>query len=713
MPSETNIHPGLATPAKIDRGLGTDAWRLFGISFLALYFELVIIRYLATEIRVFAYFKNLPLIASFFGLGLGMAIGRPIRALNRIFPFIVAVLFLGIAFAPKLHLTHVPAPTEDYFLFGQDATLITRIHDVIRYAFVMLSITSLVVAFFVVVGCVVGASFSKLPSLTGYAVNLAGSLTGILAFTVVSFLRLPPGIWLLIGLVAALPFIYHRAGMVLLFLAVILFVTATQGNTYWSPYYRIAMQSYPYPAGSKHPEVYLLTANHDGHQTIFDHSAEAIAGYPVTEFNRSALERYDFPYRFVAQPTEVLVVGAGTGNDVAAALRHGAAHVDAVEIDPVIVDLGKRFHHERPYQSDRVSMHIDDARAFFHKATKHYDLIVFGFLDSLTVLSSYSSVRLDNYVYTVDSFAEAKRLLRPRGTLVLSFNSQRSFLTERLFATLQRAFGAAPSAYQLNAFDIVLIEGAGREVSVPSALKSLSSDLEKGAGSAVVATDRWPFLYLTHPTIPKSMLWVLVPFLFGCVAVLHNSIGLQSVARGQGMHFFFLGAGFLLLETKAVMELSLLFGSTWIVNAVVITAFLVMALLANSYAMWLPVSRALAYVLLFLVLVCELGFPYARLSSMPSAAKLLAAGVLVGLPIFFSGLIFSRSFRDVINPGQALGVNLLGAVIGGVLESAVMLVGTHVLDILAIVLYGLAAISLRAAPSGTRETVQASSGLRD
>src|SRR5262249_42230293 len=118
-----------------------DVWRLFGISVLALYFELVIIRYLATEIRVFAYFKNLPLIASFFGLGLGMAIGRPTRNLSKAFPFIVAILFLCIALAPVLHLTHVPAPTEDYFMFGQDATLITHVLQVIRYSVVMLSIT--------------------------------------------------------------------------------------------------------------------------------------------------------------------------------------------------------------------------------------------------------------------------------------------------------------------------------------------------------------------------------------------------------------------------------------------------------------------------------------------------------------------------------------------------------------------------------------------
>src|SRR5919204_624219 len=45
--------------------------RLFLLSFLILFLEVVLIRWVSTEIRVFAYIKNLPLLASFLGLGLG------------------------------------------------------------------------------------------------------------------------------------------------------------------------------------------------------------------------------------------------------------------------------------------------------------------------------------------------------------------------------------------------------------------------------------------------------------------------------------------------------------------------------------------------------------------------------------------------------------------------------------------------------------------
>src|SRR5437879_1522231 len=63
----------------------------------------------------------------------------------------------------------------------------------------------------------------------------------------------------------------------------------------------------------------------------------------------------------------VLIVGAGTGTDVAIALSQGARHVDAVEIDPEIYRLGQQLNPERPYRDPRVSVHIDDGRALVQR----------------------------------------------------------------------------------------------------------------------------------------------------------------------------------------------------------------------------------------------------------------------------------------------------------------------------------------------------------
>jgi ABC-type Na+ efflux pump permease subunit len=101
--------------------------------------------------------------------------------------------------------------------------------------------------------------------------------------------------------------------------------------------------------------------------------------------------------------------------------------------------------------------------------------------------------------------------------------------------------------------------------------------------------------------------------------------------------------------------------------------------------------------------------PYSLLDTLPSMAKVLAAGTLAGLPVFFSGLIFSRSFRDVVHPAQALGINLLGAVVGGILENLVMIGGTPILGILALLLYGLSAAFVPAL-SSQKEVSAALSG---
>src|SRR5262249_33356630 len=164
---------------------------------------------------------------------------------------------------------------------------------------------------------------------------------------------------------------------------------------------------------------YKLTVNHDYHQNALDLSDAFVRGHPGEALEDAQLA-YDLPYRF-AQPRRVLVVGAGMGNDVAAALRHGAQRIDAVEIDPAILELGRELHPERPDGAPRGEPINDAARAYLARASEQYELIVFGLLDSHTLLSSMSSLRLDSYVYTRESLAQARAHLAPGGHLVLTF----------------------------------------------------------------------------------------------------------------------------------------------------------------------------------------------------------------------------------------------------------------------------------------------------
>ena len=680
---------------------------LFLASFVALYFELVVIRYLSTEIRIFAYLKNLALIASFFGIGLGMVMEKPPRTLKRLFPLLVAALFLLITFASVLKLTHLPTPTFDYYVWGDQLVaptghwhLLFNLAMLLVYLAAVPGIMYLVVAFFAVLGGLVGERLKRAPSLQGYGVNLAGSLAGIVVFTALSFLGSPPVIWVLIGLLTLVPFFFRQRLALAVFALIVCAMAVPQQHSYWSPYYRITMTEVPPPPGWSRPAAYFVDVNHDYHQKMLDLSLEFTARFA----NSSGRPTYELPYRLVPNPGRVLVVGAGTGNDVAAALRHGATHVDAVEIDPFILRLGREFHPEHPYDSPRVSVFVDDARAFFKKTNQKYDLIVFGYLDSHTMVTGYSSIRLDNYVYTLESFREARSLLRENGTLVLAFGGGRSFVSDRLFATLAQAFNAEPRAY-FTGYDetgVVFVEGKAAESNVIGDYPEISSEMRLHQASMPLATDHWPFLYLESRTIPLAIWSVLALFLYFAATVLQRVAPLRRLASRQGLHLFFLGAGFMLLETKGVTELSLFFGSTWIVNAVVITAFLAMGLLANTLTMFRPVSRGVAYVFLFVVLVGGMFVPYSLFEALPSTARVLASATLAGLPVFFSGLIFSRSFRDVAEPAQGLGLNLLGAVLGGVLENLVMIGGTPILGLLAVLLYGLSAAFALKLPRGEK-----------
>jgi SAM-dependent methyltransferase len=664
---------------------------LFIASFLALYFELVVIRYLSTEIRVFAYLKNLPLIASFLGIGLGMILARPPAMLRRLFPGMTAALFLAIIFAAPLHLTRLWLPSVDYFVWG---TILTHGLPatvlILRYLFVVFGMLILVVGFFAVLGCFVGEHLTGLPPLRGYGINLAGSLAGIIAFTLLSSLRQPPVIWLLLGFILLVPFFWGEPVPSGVFALIVLFAVLQPAHTFWSPYYRVNLTELDPPSGWPRPSAYFLSVNHDYHQKPIDLSPDFVARYPLAEPNHSARSTYELPYQLVKNPRQVLIVGAGTGNDVAAALRHGATQVDAVEIDPVILQIGKKYHPEHPYDSPFVTVHVDDARAFFKKAKSKYDLIVFGYLDSHTLLTAFSSLRLDNYVYTLESLREAKRLLRKGGSVCMSFGSGRTFVSDRMFATLSRAFGVPPRVY-FTGYDtagVVFVEGPARESNPPGDVEEITRDLQSGQRGAVVATDHWPFLYLRGREIPQSILWVVLLFLGGSVLLLHRTITLPSLASVPHTHLFLLGAGFLLLETKEVTELALLFGSTWIVNAVVIGAFLTMALLANLLVIYRPISRGAAYAGLFASLAISTIFPYSVLDVLSPALKVIVAAIIVGLPVLFSGIVFSLSFRDVAEPPKGLGMNLLGAVVGGVLENSVMVAGTPILGVLAALLYG-------------------------
>src|SRR5262249_17405183 len=141
---------------------------------------------------------------------------------------------------------------------------------------------------------------------------------------------------------------------------------------------------------------------------------------------------------------DVLIIGAGSGNDVAAALGQGAAHVDAVEIDRALYELGASDHPDRPYADDRVTVHIDDGRSFLHGTSQRYYLVVYAVVDSLVLQSGYSSVRLESFLFTREAFDDIRAHLKPGGVFAAYNSYRQGWLVGRLTGMLTDAFGRLP-----------------------------------------------------------------------------------------------------------------------------------------------------------------------------------------------------------------------------------------------------------------------------
>jgi SAM-dependent methyltransferase len=401
---------------------------------------------------------------------------------------------------------------------------------------------------------------------------------------------------------------------------------------------------------------------------------------------------YNIPYRLPPPGSRVLIVGAGMGNDVAAALRQGASHVDAVEIDPAIVAFGRDLHPERPYADPRVSLIVDDARSFFEKSNARYDIIAFGLLDSHTLLSSLSSVRLDSFVYTLESFQQVKRHLADDGIAVVTFVTSTPWIEQRLGRMLVETFGS-DRVYSYSSAGITTFV-AGRLTADQLADAGLSAWRASRSGKDVpLSSDDWPYLYMRARKIPAAY-WQA----FLAIAVVSLFLFVRSfpAALRPDWHFWLLGAAFLLVEFKSITELALLFGTTWLVNALAITGVLLMSLSANLIVLWRKrVNLSVVYVLLFASLAVSYLFPLERLIGLGPLLRAAAAMVLLSLPLAFAGLIFGESLRRAGETAGPLASNLSGTFVGGLLEYGSIWWGIKSLYLIAAVVYAGSLLATR------------------
>jgi SAM-dependent methyltransferase len=665
------------------------------------------------HVRFLSYFTNFILLASFLGLGVGILSARRKLPLGpRTFPLLL--LFAAILIAAARFELHIGSAGVLYYGAGESGTAPPENALVLPAAFLLVSLL------FVCIGRPLGILLGQVtPPLRAYALDIGGSLAGIAAFFLLSWFEQPPAVWfvglLLIAVLLAGPTWLDR-GFMLVPLVIAAVIAWNIGLSYWwSPYYKIGLT----PSDNQHG--WELNVNESGHQSMMPSDEKE-------PFYRSPYELFG-----AGQFQRVLIIGAGSGSDTAIGLKYGqVGHIDAVEIDPVIARLGREKHPEQPFSDPRVAVHVDDGRSFLRKTTDKFDLIIFALPDSLTLTSQFSSLRLESFLFTEESFKEARARLTPNGAIVLYNYYRQDWLLRKLAGMLETGFGQPPYVISYGGWGRagVLVDGPRlqtllaqrpdlnqpyQETRAPA--PQLNEDpnaillplvgqgiLARGnpAGDGDLtqptpATDEWPLMYLRAPGLA-------LPYVFGLAMVAVIALGLifglapASARKGFNGHMFFLGAAFMLLETRSLVTFALLFGSTWLVNSLVFFAILCSVMLAVFLSARFPVKPSVPlYGLLVAALVVAYVVPQdAFLSIDALPLRYALASIVAFLPVFLANLVFAGSFKGTGPTADvAFASNLIGIMLGGMLEYASLLIGYRHLLLIVIGFYVLSALLLR------------------
>ena len=633
-------------------------WELFLLSFVALFLELMVIRWAPSVVRMVAYYANLMLISSFLGLGVGAMIGSTRRSL---FSWMPALLTVSVGFLMLSKQLTLPVSELEHRFYSQIPQFVNYL------SLVGIFLTN--AAVFVPLGQRIGCLFDVLPPLRAYSWDLGGSLAGTVCFGLFSLAFFSPILgmgFVLLVIVLLLPKNKWLVSIPLLALVMFWVVKSNDSNAIWSPYYYITVRE----KGDSFNYMNL----------------ERFTGEAKTAVLKGRIA-YDLPYQLTPLHRKVLVLGAGGGTDTEVAVLNGAEHVDAVEIDPVLVKLSGKFNPSAIYGNPKVSVHVDDARAFLKRSRERYDMIVFGWLDSQALFSSMSNIRLDGYIYTVESMKMAFELLNPDGMLSLSFMAGSDWMHQKLIRMVAEGTGKMPFVY-VSAGQVILCAPKGKCLEPPSnygRFSRIDQALSLDLLTVDVPTDDWPFLYLSGRKIPVDYLAVIGILMAVCIPAIFAIRGRRFSTNDT--HFLFLGLGFLLIETKSIGDCSLYFGATWFVTMIVVAGILLMVLAANLVAMrlkqfhlWMYLPLFASLILLYCVdrnLILALGFEW----------RLFWTLLVVTLPVFFAGLIFSTTFRESANPAAFFGANLIGAMIGGFCEYLGMMAGTKSLMLIVMAAY--------------------------
>ena len=778
------------------------------ISGLILFLELACIRWLPAHVLFLSFFTNTVLLACFLGMSIGcLTATKSKRELLTTPYWLLLTLMLGLLVQVfrgqfERHTDVGNQARPEVVFFGTEVSAVHGVRFAVPVEVIAGVFFFLTAAMMVGLGQELGRSLNRIPNrIVAYSLDLLGSLCGIALFAACSYFQLPPVVWFGI---AALGIAYFVIACVtkatapqskpllplLTLLAAVAVTVPTSGfwqmgkdrtQTFWSPYYRV-----DYGSANR-----FINTNLIGHQVMHAQGSPTHALYDQPYLFQQSIGRA--PFR------RILVIGAGSGNDIARAVYWCPpdAKIDAVEIDPVIQRIGAADHPAQPYRDPRVTVHLNDGRNFLRRAPDaEYDLVIFALVDSLVLHSGYSNIRLESYLFTAESFQDVARVLKPDGiTAVYNFFRQ-GWIVARIRDEMKAAFHTDPLVLTVNTIDVdasesvVPLDGAlrtiggftaifaGREAGIEplkamfarsgntywlpgkvGVTKEITGGFQANPPPAppppvnlspadqaaaalmpggrpdwvplrpatvpdsphdlVPASDDWPFLYVRRPSVPDlTIRGVILTLILSAVLwfvfrerrkpdVIKPEVPEAENDTGLLIRAFLLGAGFMLIETRAVVQMALLFGSTWVVNTVVFAAILVMALCGNLYAGWVKPRRLEPYYVgLFATLAANLFVPTDAFLGMDRGMQMLAACGLAFAPVVFAGVVFPVSFGRTKRPDRFFGANVAGALAGGFAENLSMLLGFRLLLLVAVGLYALSGLF------GGRSSGTSSSGSR-
>ena len=362
--------------------------------------------------------------------------------------------------------------------------------------------------------------------------------------------------------------------------------------------------------------------------------------------------------------------------------------------------------------TSNITTTIDDGRAFLRRTEKKYDLVVYGLPDSTGLVSSRANMRVESYLFTVEAFRAVLAHLTPTGVFVVYNNYREFWLVDKIAGMLQEAAGQPPLVAADRNATATMMVGPGLAAIQRRAPIAIPSTVPPSA------TDDWPFLYLKGPHLPelyRRSLAVIALFSVVLVAGFAWFAGRRDARAAKPAHvfrvdgpMFFMGAAFMLLETKSIVTFGLLFGTTWLTTALAIGAILFLVLVAiainarfvvGSVVPWialLAASLALVYVL-----------PPERFLLDNPVVRYVVGALAALSPAMFANVIFAKLLGEAKETPRSLASNLIGAVMGGIAEYASLVMGYRALVPMVAAFYALAFLLLLRRTSGAAAPVAA------